>query len=242
MNCFEIIAEISVMEGKAMVNGKTVNCAELAAELYAQGVDGILLNNLDKTMPGIAAMFRTVSEVSDRVFLPIRVSGAIYETAQMRIYINDGADRAYYNSNGIRNPQFIKDSVKKLGSDYVGVAVDCRKNSDIDIFQVYVSGGKVSAGKDASLWINEAFRLGASDVMVNIMGADNYAKEAKELVTKINDVRIPLLFRGDFAQKQQFAAAYDAGAMGAVSSALGQGKITADRIKKELSGMNIKVR
>ena len=243
MSCFQIIPEISVADGKAIVQGRAVNCAELAHSLYMQGADGILLNNVDKTMPGIAAMFRSVSEVSDRVFLPLRVSGAIYETAQIKIYITDGADRVYYNSNGIRFPQYINDSVKKLGAHYVGAAIDCRKNQDMDIYQAYVGSGKISAGKDATLWVHEAIERGVKDVLLNVMSASEFDEgEIKEFMTKIGRCSAPLFLRGSFSKKEHFALAHSLGVIGVVSSAFAQGTADMEGIKKQLSEMKINVR
>lgn len=242
MRCFEVIPEITVSGGKTIMDGKEISCAHLAYELYLQGADGLLLNNVDKTRQGVADMFRAVSEVSNRVFLPLRVSGAIYETAQLRIYINDGADRVYYNSNGIRCPQFINDSVKRLGGHHVGVAVDCKRNSDMDIYQVYAQNGTVSVGKAASLWINEVFQRGVQDVLINVLSdASTLEQDIRGFMNKLEKIKKPLFLRGGFDKPEQYISACNMGACGVVSTALCS-KNAVEQVKNALAKQNINVR
>ena len=243
MKCKRIIPEITVLGGKALVDGKEQSCADLAYELYLQGADGILLNNADKTMQGVAAMFRCVSEVSGRVFLPLMVSGAIYETAQIKIYINEGADRIYYNSNGVRSPKYIDDSVKKLGGHYVSVAVDCRKMSDTNVYQVYISSGQVNAGRDAAIWINDVASMGVGDIMVRVADEKGqYSHDsAVEFLKKVKCPDAPLILRGDVKDAEQFKSAFDAGVEAVVSRCLvGDGSIR--DIKRKLCEMGVNIR
>lgn len=240
--CKRIIPEITVCGGKAISGGREHICAELAFELYKSGADGILLNNVDKTNQGIAAMFRCVSEVSGRVFLPLMVSGAIYETAQLKIYVNEGADRVYYNSNGVRSPWRIEDSVKKLGKSYVAVTVDCRKMPDAEVFQVYISSAQVNAGRDAEIWINDVASRGVADVMVRACdheGSYNH-RYAVDLIKKLKKPDIPVLLRGDVIRCEDFVSAFDAGAQAVVSREITPENITI--IKRELykNGVNVR--
>ncbi|MDD6204756.1 MAG: HisA/HisF-related TIM barrel protein [Firmicutes bacterium] len=241
MREFCIIPRIEVNGGKTAGTGEA--CAETAYRLYCDGADGILLHNTDYTSAGVAAMCAAVAAVTERVFVPVRVSGAVFETAQIRILISEGADRVFYNTAAVYSPWRIDESAGRLGSRYVGIAVNCRKIPETSNREVLLNNGAVSSGKDALLWVYEAQRRGASELLLCAMPQDESEVFDTFAVRQIiGEIQSPVLLLGDFVTAADFAGAAKAGACAAVSDIFVRGGESIYKIKRELADMGLSLR
>lgn len=245
MRYIGIIPRITLFQGRVLNSHfGTDSCAEVARILYEEGADSLLLYNVDYNSSGVAGMSAIVNETVNRVFIPVQVCGTIYETAQIRILISEGVDRVYYNTSALRSAWRIDDAVDRLGQHYIGLALDCRRIEGIGNREVLTDCASNASGKDAYLWAVEASKRGACELLLTAQPpkGSSQASDWDAVRQLVDALRIPVTVSGGFSKAQDFATAISSGASNVTSTALGNGSVRIQDIKKELRAQNILVR
>jgi cyclase len=107
----------------------------------------------------------------------------------------------------VKSPNLVREAAEKFGSDMITIAVDGRRNKEMDSgFELVVSGGTKPVGKDAVSWAKECQELGAGVILPTSMDADG-TKDGYDLeFTKaISDaVDLPVVASGGAGTLEHF--------------------------------------
>ena len=138
-----------------------------------------------------------VKNVAETVHIPFTVGGGIRTVEDVRMILGNGADKVSINTAAVENPQLIRDSSLRFGSQCILVAIDARKN-DRGGWTVYLHGGRTPTELDAVEWAKEAERLGAGELLLTSMDRDGTkAGYDLELTREIaGSVDIPVIASG----------------------------------------------
>ena len=88
-------------------------------------------------------MVDVIAKAAEQVFIPLTVGGGIREIEDFRALLNAGADKISINSAAFKNPNLVKQSAIKFGSQCVVLAIDAKKNEN-DGYDVYLNGGRLN--------------------------------------------------------------------------------------------------
>ena len=99
------------------------------------------------------------------------------------------------NSAAVREPELVRSSAQKFGSERITVAVDARRNKEMPSgFELVVSGGTKPVGKDAIEWARTCQDLGAGVILPTSMDGDGtlegYDLEFTRAVSDVVDVPV----------------------------------------------------
>ena len=219
---------------------------EIAAAYDKAGADEVVFLDITASSDGRNTVVDMVRKVAERVFIPFTVGGGIRTVDDFRLLLREGADKISVNSAALLNPSLISEAAEKFGSQCVVVAIDARRREDGSGWNVYRNGGRIDMGIDALWWAEEAYRLGAGEILLTSMDCDG-TKEGYdlELTSAIaGRVGIPVIASGGAGKIEHF---YDALTAGGADAALAASlfhykELTIEEVKRYLRSRGVPVR
>ena len=101
---------------------------KVAKKLEAQGASYLHVIDLDAAVLGHAENEECISEIINRVGIPVQVGGGIRTIKDIDQKLTLGAARVVIGSEAARNPAFIKEAVNIFGADKLVVSIDVKNN------------------------------------------------------------------------------------------------------------------
>lgn len=215
------------------------------AEFYSKaGADELCFLDITASHENRATIYDVVKQVAKVCFIPFTVGGGVREVDDIRKLLLCGADKVSINSAAVSNPNLVKESAKKFGSQCVVVAIDAKKNAQ-GSFEVFVNGGRIATGIDAVQWAKKMQDFGAGEILLTSMDRDG-TKSGYDLVlisAIANQLEIPVIASGGVGNLQHLAEGIKAGASAVLAASIFHFKeYSIDQAKNFLQKQNIAVR
>ncbi len=174
---------------------------EIAMRYNEQGADELCFLDITASHEGRDTTVHTVEQIAEHVFIPLTVGGGIRSVDDIRTMLNAGADKVSINTAAIHNPELVRESAQRFGSQCIIVAIDAKRVDDVEgqpRWEIFTHGGRKPTGIDAVAWAVRMAELGAGEILLTSMDRDG-TKNGFELgVTRaITDaVEIPVIASG----------------------------------------------
>ncbi|MBQ6820552.1 MAG: imidazole glycerol phosphate synthase subunit HisF [Clostridium sp.] len=236
----------TVVKGINFVGLKEVgDPVDLAEQYYKQGADEIVFLDITASHEKRKTIIDVVERVGEKIFIPFTVGGGITTIDEIRSILRAGADKISLNSAAIRNPRLIQEGAYYFGNQCMVLAVDAKKKDDNN-WTIYINGGRIDTGIDLFKWIEEAYKLGAGEILLTSMDADG-TKEGfdLEVTRKVSElVDIPVIASGGCGSISDFKDVFvDGKADAALAASLFHyGDLKVREVKEYLQKNNIEVR
>ncbi len=165
--------------------------------------DELVFYDITASHEGRGIMADVVRKVADSVFMPITVGGGIRVLDDATRLIQAGAEKVSINSAGVKRPELLREISNKFGRCATVLGMDANRviqpkgfrpatgpsaliprKTWLDdrgvpmeeVWEVFVNGGRVPTGIDVLWWAQEAQRLGAGEIVLNVMNVDGMKK------------------------------------------------------------------
>jgi cyclase len=222
---------------------------EIAMRYNEQGADEITFLDITASHEGRETTVHTVERIAEAVFIPLTVGGGIRSVADIRTMLNAGADKVSINTAAIHNPDLVRESAERFGSQCIVVAIDAKRVADVGgqpRWEIFTHGGRKPTGIDAVAWARKMAELGAGEILLTSMDRDG-TKNGFELgVTRaITDaVEIPVIASGGVGNLQHLVDGILLGGADAVlaASIFHFGEYTVPEAKAFMARHGIEVR
>lgn len=236
-----------VVKGTNFVNLRDAgDPVEVAAAYDKAGADELVFLDITATSDGRNTTVDLVRRVAAKVFIPFTVGGGIRSVEDFKVLLREGADKISVNSAAIDRPELISEAAFRFGSQCVVVAIDAKRRTNGEGWEVYKAGGRINTGLDAVEWAQKAYELGAGEILLTSMDGDGTkAGYDIELTRAIADsVGIPVIASGGAGTMEHFYDAFDKGhAEAALAASLFHYKeLEITDLKKYLKNKGISVR
>ena len=170
-----------------------------AAEMYdQQQADELVFLDITASHEERDIMLDVVKRTSEKVFMPLTVGGGIRTLDDIRQLLFSGADKVSINTAAVLNPEIVKHSSDRFGSQCIVVAIDAKRKTDGDGWEVYTHGGRRPTGIDACEWAQRVEELGAGELLLTSMDSDGtkdgYDIELNRTISEL--VGIPVIASG----------------------------------------------
>ena len=252
MHAKRIIPCLDVHNGRVVKGVNFVNLrdagdpVQIGAAYDKAGADELVFLDITASSDSRNIILDLVRKVAETVFIPFTVGGGIRTVDDFKAILREGADKISVNSAAIKNPTLIREAADKFGSQCVVVAIDAKKSPCEDKWEVYLNGGRVNTGLDALAWAEEAYKLGAGEILLTSMDCDGTkAGYDLALTRKISDlVEIPVIASGGAGNMEHFYDALTDGGAEAVlaASLFHYNEIAISDLKQYLKNRGISVR
>ena len=177
------------------------------------------------------------------------VGGGVRETSDIRTLLNAGADKVSINTAAIHNPELVRESAERFGSQCIVVAMDVKRVSEQGEparYELFTHGGRKPTGIEAVAWAQKMAALGAGEILLTSMDRDGTRDGFELLITRaISDaVDIPLIASGGVGNLEHLAEGISLGGADAVlaASIFHFGEFTIPQAKAYLKDKGIEVR
>jgi len=179
VNSIRIIPCLDMKDGRVVKGVHFVNLRDAAdpveaARAYAQGgADELAFLDITATVEKRRTMFDVLAKVAAVIDIPLTVGGGIKSLEDIEQALKSGATAVSISSAAYRDPQMVKEAVKRFGSDKIIVAIDADANLSLPSGrEVYIDGGRTATGKDAVEFAKEMAALGAGQILPTSKATD----------------------------------------------------------------------
>ncbi len=255
MDIVKVIPCLDIKDGRVVKGVKFVNLKDArdpveAAKAYCkEGADELVFLDIFATVQNRKTRLEWVKKVCDVVTVPFAVGGGIGSIEDMQELFKIGVNKVSINTAAVKNPDLIKQAVKKFGKGKLVVAIDGKKNpksSKSPRLEVVIKSGTEGTGLDIVKWSKQVEKLGAGEILLTSKDADGTKKGYDLEMTKAcaEAVSIPVTASGGAGKLEHL---YEAVAIGKASAVLCAsvfhfGEISIPEAKKYLKARGIPVR
>jgi cyclase len=214
-----IIACLDIKNGRTVkgVNFENIRDAgdpvELGAFYAAAGIDELVFLDITATNEKRKTLADLAKKIAAVINIPFTVGGGVASIEDVRILLQNGADKIAVNSAAFKKPTLIADMAREFGSQCIVVAIDTKQEADGEWY-VYLNGGTVPTSTTCLAWAQEAANLGAGEILLTSMNHDGtksgFALEITAAVSKA--VSIPVIASGGGGTMEHFEAVFKVGA------------------------------
>ena len=218
---------------------------EQASVYNKNGADEICFLDITASSDKRDILLDTVKKTAECCFVPLTVGGGVRSIQDIRKLLLAGADKVSINTAAIKNPDLIKESSNKFGSQCIVVAIDAKKTSD-NKWTVFTHGGREATELDAVEFAKLAEKNGAGEILLTSMDRDG-TKEGYdiELTKKISSsLNIPVIASGGVGNLQHLKnGILDGGASAVLAASIFHfGEYSIQEAKEYLKKENVPVR
>ena len=194
---------------------------EVASRYNDEGADEIAFLDITASHEKRGTMVHVVEKTAKQVFMPLTVGGGIRTIEDIRTLLSAGADKVSINTSAIENPDFVKQSADRFGSQCIVVAIDAKRRKDGNGWEVYTYGGRKPTGIDAWEWAKKVEEFGAGEILLTSMDCDGtklgYDIELTRIIS--DSVNIPVIASGGAGTLEHLYEAFSDGKADAVLAA-----------------------
>ena len=219
--------------------------AEQASVYNKNGADEICFLDITASSDKRDILLDTVKKTAECCFVPLTVGGGVRSILDIRKLLLAGADKVSINTAAIKNPELIKESSNKFGSQCIVVAIDAKKTAE-NKWTVFTHGGREATELDAIEFAKLAEKNGAGEILLTSMDRDG-TKEGYdiELTKKISSsLNIPVIASGGVGNLQHLKdGILDGGASAVLAASIFHfGEYSIQEAKEYLKKENVPVR
>lgn len=257
-------------DGKVVKGIKFKNLREAGdppslAEIYSdQGADEIVFLDVTASHEKREILIDVVRRTADRVFIPFTVGGGLKTVKSIYEILRAGADKVSINTSAIKDPNLIKESAEKFGSQCIVVAIDAKRvygkkadsldeehiyvqnSKGLCWWEAYIYGGRQPTGIDALVWAKKAEELGAGEILLTSMDCDGVNKgyDIELTSTACSILKIPVIASGGAGSVAHILKVLTIGRADAAlaASIFHYGKYTVKQVKEYLSDNGVPIR
>jgi cyclase len=218
---------------------------ELGALYAQQGADELVFLDITATNERRKTLSELVNKISHHINIPFTVGGGISSVEDVRVLLQNGADKISVNTAAFRRPELIRELEQDFGSQCVVLAIDTRKEDDGEWY-VYLNGGRVKTDVKCFDWAQQAVALGAGEILLTSMNHDGTKQGfALDITRKLAEsLSVPVIASGGGGAMEHFTDVFEQGkADAALAASIFHFKeISIPELKQYLQKQNIVIR
>lgn len=217
---------------------------KLAKKYTETGADELVFLDISATEERRKTLIPLVREVAKAINIPFTVGGGITSVEDVKLLLQNGADKISINSSAVKNPNLITELAQEFGSQCIVVAIDAKEINGQ--WKVHLMGGKIATELDVFKWAKEAEQRGAGEILFTSMNNDGTKNgfANKTLAQLSETVNIPIIASGGAGTMYHFSDAFINGKADAAlaASVFHFQEIEIPELKRFLKEKNIAIR
>ena len=198
-----IIPCLDIKDGRTVkgINFENIRDAgdpvELGALYAREGADELVFLDITATNEKRKTLSELVNRIAHHINIPFTVGGGISSVEDVRVLLQNGADKISVNTSAFRRPELVSELAKEFGSQCVVAAIDTRQEADGEWY-VYLNGGRVKTGTRCVDWAKEAVDRGAGEILLTSMNNDGTKKGFAMDITRrlAESLPVPIIASG----------------------------------------------
>src|SRR6476469_3878282 len=172
-----IIPCLDIKDGRTVKGTNFINLrdagdpVELGALYAEEGADELVFLDITATNEKRKTLSELVNRIAHRINIPFTVGGGISSVEDVRVLLQNGADKISVNTAAFKDPALVNDLANEFGSQCVVLAIDTKQEDDGQWY-VYLNGGRVKTETKCEEWAQKGVKLGAGEILLTSMNHD----------------------------------------------------------------------
>jgi len=213
-----IIPCLDIKDGRTVKGTNFVNLrdagdpVELGAFYAQQGADELVFLDITATNEKRKTLSELVNRIAHHINIPFTVGGGISSVEDVRVLLQNGADKISVNTSAFKRPELIRELEKDFGSQCVVLAIDTKKEDDGEWY-VYLNGGRVKTEIKCFDWAKKGVELGAGEILLTSMNHDGTKQGFALDITRqlAENLPVPVIASGGGGKMQHFVDVFEQG-------------------------------
>lgn len=179
--------------------------------LYArQGADELVFLDITATVEKRKTLVELVNRISHQINIPFTVGGGISSVEDVRVLLQNGADKISVNTAAFKRPELIRELQKEFGSQCVVLAIDTRLEDDGEWY-VYLNGGRTKTDMKCIDWAVKGVELGAGEILLTSMNHDGTKQGFAMDITRLlaDRLSVPVIASGGGGTMSHFVDVFE---------------------------------
>lgn len=187
--------------------GDPINAVRIFNE---KEVDELAIFDIDATCLNIEPNYSLIERIANQSRMPLCYGGGIKTVEQAERIFSLGVEKISISSSAINNPKLITDIGCRVGSQSVIVVVDVKRKF-FGGYEVFTNNGGKPTGIDPFIFIENAQKLGAGEIIINSIDRDGSMKGYDlSLIEKVrNATTLPVTILGGAGTLEHMANAIE---------------------------------
>ena len=213
MNVFRIIGKLDVKDSY-LVNSRLLEGLRVLGEpknfikLYDDlGIDEIILHDITASYIGRNTLYEKLKGMTKDVFLPLTLGGGIKNLVDIKKIFDSGADKIFFNTSILENPNFVKESVENYGSSTISANIVISKNEDD--YLLLKNHGRDYENQDPLEWIKYLQDAGIGEIILTFGHMEGLKRgyDFKFLDSIKDSISVPFIINGGAADEDSIVQA-----------------------------------
>lgn len=213
-----IIPCLDIRDGRTVkgVNFENIRDAgdpvELGSLYAKQGADELVFLDITATIEKRKTLSELVNRISHHINIPFTVGGGISSVEDVRVLLQNGADKISVNTAAFKNPTLLNALSREFGSQCVVLAIDIKQEADGEWY-VYLNGGRLKTDTACFHWAREAVDRGAGEILLTSMNNDGTKQGFAVDITKLlaENLPVPVIASGGGGSMEHFTKIFEEG-------------------------------
>ena len=167
---------------------------------YDQMSDELLISDVVASLYGRNNLFSLIKKITEKIFIPVCLSGGIRNLKDIQLSLNSGADKVAINTAIVKNINFLKSAIKNFGISNIVASIEAKKISD-KFWEVYIYNGREKTGINVVDWINKIKDIGCGEILITSVDRDGtnsgFDISLVESIANLN-LQMPIIISGGF--------------------------------------------
>ena len=213
-----IIPCLDIQNGRTVKGTNFINLrdagdpVELGARYAMEGADELVFLDITATHEKRKTLSELARRIADHINIPFTVGGGISSADDVRVLLENGADKISVNTAAFKNPKLISELARSFGSQCVVLAIDVKKDSNGEYF-VYLNGGRIETKTTCLDWAKKRVEMGAGEILLTSMDHDGTKKGFAVELTRLlaENLPVPVIASGGGGTREHFSQIFKEG-------------------------------
>ena len=173
-----------------------------AKKYYDDLIDEIHFQDIVASLYDRDSLSKIIEKNSKSIFVNVSVGGGIRTIKDADKLLRIGVDKIAINSEGVRNPDFLRELVNIYGSSTISVNIETIKTKNF--YEVMIETGREKTGVDLFKWIDKLQDIGVGEIIItkiNDEGKQN-GFDVDFYKTMRKKIDVPLIAHGGAGSKE----------------------------------------
>ncbi|HCL82598.1 MAG TPA: imidazole glycerol phosphate synthase subunit HisF [Chitinophagaceae bacterium] len=164
---------------------------ELGARYATEGADELVFLDITATHEKRKTLSELARRIAHHINIPFTVGGGISTVEDVRVLLENGADKISVNTAAFKNPALIGSLARAFGSQCIVLAIDAKKAGDGEYY-VHLNGGRIATKMRCLDWARRGVELGAGEILLTSMDHDGTRKGFAVELTRMFAEALPV--------------------------------------------------
>jgi cyclase len=178
---------------------------ELAIRYSEEGADELVFLDITATTEKRKTLAKLVRQIATHISIPFTVGGGIASVEDVRVLLDNGADKISVNTAAFKRPELISELAAAFGSQCIVLAIDTKLDTT-GKWVVYLNGGRVATTTNCLDWARQGVNNGAGEILLTSMDHDGTKNGFAIDITKqlAEALPVPIIASGGGGSMEHF--------------------------------------